>query len=99
MKETDESISTISKTKNEQLLDLRKKLNNLTTLVKGAIDLEILNSVTIVDKQKEVKEKEIDLEEKRKNNKKKQQEIQDLKQQKKPYKKILQILFHKFSMR
>ena len=82
LKETDESISTISKTKNEQLLDLRKKLNNLTTLVKGAIDLEILNSVTIVDKQKEVKEKEIDLEEKRKNNKKKQQEIQDLKQQK-----------------
>jgi len=44
--------------------------------------LEILNSVTIKDKQKEVKDKEIDLKEKRENNKKKQQEIQDLKQQK-----------------
>lgn len=82
VKELDESISTISKTKNEQLLELRKKQINLTTLVKGAIGLEILNSVTIKDKQKEVKDKEIDLKEKRENNKKKQQEIQDLKQQK-----------------
>lgn len=82
LKELEESISTISKTKNEQLLELRKKLNNLTTLVKGAIGLEILNSVTIKDKQKEVKDNEIDLKEKRENNKKKQQEIQDLKQQK-----------------
>jgi wobble nucleotide-excising tRNase len=82
LKEIEESLSTISKTKNEQLIDLRKKQNNLTTLVKGAIGLEILKSVTIVDKQKEVKEKEIDLEEKRENNKKLQQEIQDLKQQK-----------------
>ncbi len=82
LKETEESILTISKTKNEQLLELRKKLNNLTTLVKGAIGLEILKSVTVKDKQQEVREKEIDLEEKRENNKKKQQEIQDLKQQK-----------------
>ena len=82
LKELEESISTISKTKNEQLLELRKKLNNLTTLVKGAIGLEIQKSVTIKNKLKEVKDKEIDLKEKRDNNKKKQEEIQDLKQQK-----------------
>lgn len=82
LKEIEESISTISKTKNEQLLELRKKLNNLTTLVKGAIGLEILQSATIKDKLQEVKDKETEVKEKRENNKKKQQEIQDLKQQK-----------------
>lgn len=82
LKVIEESISTISKTKNEQLSELRKKLTNLTTLVKGAIGLEIRKSVTIKDKLKEVKGKEDELNEKRDNNKKKQQEIQDLKQQK-----------------
>ncbi|MDD3939624.1 MAG: AAA family ATPase [Patescibacteria group bacterium] len=82
LKELEESISTILKTKNEQLLELRKKLNNLTTLVKGAIGLEILQSATIKDKLLEVKDKETELKEKRENNKKKQQEIQALKQQK-----------------
>lgn len=82
LKEIEESISTISKTKNEQLLELRKKLNNLTTLVKGAIGLEILKSTSIKDNLQEVKDKETELKEKRENNKKKQQEIQDLKQQK-----------------
>ncbi|MBP8041601.1 MAG: AAA family ATPase [Bacteroidales bacterium] len=82
LKELEESISTILKTKNEQLLELRKKLINLTTLVKGAIGLEILKSTTIKVKLQEVKDKEIDLKEKRENNKKKQQEIQDLKKQK-----------------
>lgn len=82
LKELEESISNISKTKNDQLFELRKKLNNLTTLVKGAIGLEILQSATIKDKLQEVKDKEIELKEKRENNKKKQQEIQDLKQQK-----------------
>jgi wobble nucleotide-excising tRNase len=82
LKELEESISTISKTKNEQLLELRKKQNNLTTLVKGAIGLEILKSTSIKDKLQEVKDKETELKEKRENNKKKQQEIQDLKQQK-----------------
>lgn len=82
LKELEESISTISKTKNDQLFELRKKQNNLTTLVKGAIGLEILQSAAIKDKLQEVKDKEIDLKEKRENNKKKQQEIQDLKQQK-----------------
>lgn len=82
LKELEESISTISKTKNEQLSELRKKQNNLTTLVKGAIGLEILKSATIKDKLQEVKDKEIELKEKRENNKKKQQEIKDLKQQK-----------------
>lgn len=82
LKEIEESISTISKTKNEQLSELRKKQNNLTTLVKGAIGLEILQSVTIKDKLKEVKDKEVELKEKRESNKKKQQEIQVLKQQK-----------------
>jgi hypothetical protein len=78
----EESISAISKTQNEQLLELRKKLINLTTLVKGAIGLEILQSATIEDNLQEVKDKETELKEKRENNKKKQQEIQDLKQQK-----------------
>lgn len=82
LKELEESLSIISKAKNEQLLELRKKQNNLTTLVKGAIGLEILQSANIKDKLQEVKDKEIDLKEKRENNKKKQQEIQDLKQQK-----------------
>ena len=82
LKELEESISNISKTKNDQLFELRKKLNNLTTLVKGAIGLEILQSATIKDKLQEVKDKEIELKEKQENNKKKQQEIQDLKQQK-----------------
>lgn len=82
LKEIEESISTISKTKNEQLLELRKKQNNLTTLVKGAIGLEILKSTSIKDNLQEVKDKETELKEKRENNKKKQQEIQDLKQQK-----------------
>lgn len=82
LKELEESLSIISKAKNEQILELRKKQNNLTTLVKGAIGLEILQSANIKDKLQEVKDKEIDLKEKRENNKKKQQEIQDLKQQK-----------------
>lgn len=82
LKELEESISTILKTKNEQLLELRKKLNNLTTLVKGAIGLEIQQSATIKDKLQEVKDKEAELKEKRENNIKKQKEIQDLKQQK-----------------
>lgn len=82
LKELEESISTISKIKNEQLLELRNKLINLTTLVKGSIGLEILQSATIKDKLKEVNEKEFDLKEKRDNNKKKQQEIQSLKQKK-----------------
>jgi wobble nucleotide-excising tRNase len=78
----EESISSITKTKSVQLSELRKKQNNLTTLVKGAIGLEIIKSAPIKDKLKEVKDKEVDLKEKRDNNKKKQQEIQDLKQQK-----------------
>jgi len=82
LKVIEESILSISKVKNEQLLELRKKQNNLTTLVKGAIGLEIIKSTTIKDKLKEVKEKEVALKEKLDNNKKKQKEIQDLKQQK-----------------
>jgi wobble nucleotide-excising tRNase len=74
-----ESLRCISKAKNEQLLELRKKQNNLTTLVKGAIGLEILKSSTIKEKLKNVKYKEVSLKEKRDNNKKKLQEIQDLK--------------------
>tara|TARA_R110001592_G_scaffold174368_2_gene413198 strand:+ start:3174 stop:5321 length:2148 start_codon:yes stop_codon:yes gene_type:complete len=82
LKVIEESISSISKAKHELLLELRKKQNNLTTLVKGAIGLEIRKSATIKEKLKEVKDKVIDVKEKRENNKKKQQEIQDLKQQK-----------------
>jgi wobble nucleotide-excising tRNase len=82
LKEIEESISTISKNKNELLLELRNKQINLTTLVKGVIGLEIIKSVTIKDKLKEVKDKENDLKEKRETNKKQQEEILDLKQQK-----------------
>lgn len=78
----DETTSTINKIKNAQLSELRIKLNNLTTLVKGAIGLEIVKSVIIKEKLKEVKIKEQDIKDKRDNNKKKQKEIQDLKQQK-----------------
>ena len=76
------AITFINKIKSDQLSELRIKQNNLTTLVKGAIGLEILQSVTVKDKLKEVKAKEDDHKEKQDNNKKKQQEIQDLKQQK-----------------
>ncbi|HRE56707.1 MAG TPA: AAA family ATPase [Candidatus Kapabacteria bacterium] len=78
----EESILSITKTKSEQLSELRKKQNKLTTLVKGAIGLEIIKSAPIKDKLKEVNDKEVDLKENRDNNKKKQQEIQNLKQQK-----------------
>lgn len=78
----DQSITTINKIKSDQLFELRRKQNNLTTLVKGAIGLEIVKSVIIKDKLKEVKIKEEDIKVKRESNKKKQQEIQDLKQQK-----------------
>ena len=78
----DESTTTINKIKSNQLLALRKKVNNLTTLVKGAIGLEIVKSTTIKEKLKEVKLKDGEIKDKRENNKKKQQEIQDLKQQK-----------------
>ena len=77
-----ESISSISKNKNEQLQELRNKQNNLTTLVKGSIGLEILKSTTINNKFKEVKDKQVEVEENKENNKNKQQEIQALKQQK-----------------
>lgn len=82
LKEIEESITTISKTKSDQLSELRRRQNNLTTLVKGAIGLEILKSPIIIEKLNEVKDNEVDLKEKRDNNKNKQQEIQDLKQQK-----------------
>ncbi len=82
LKEIEELISNISKAKNDQLIELRKKQNNLTTLVKGAIGLEILQSTTVKDKLQEVQDKDIDLVKKIENNKKIQQEIQDLKQQK-----------------
>ncbi|MDO6761736.1 AAA family ATPase [Tamlana sp. 2_MG-2023] len=78
----EESIFTLTKTKSEKLAELRRKQNNLTTLVKGAIGLEILKSSTIEEKRKEVKDMVVYLKEKRSNNKKKQQEIQDLKHQK-----------------
>jgi len=82
LKDIEELISKISKVKNDQLLELRKKQNNLTTLVKGAIGLEILQSTTVKDKLQEVQDKNIDHTKKRENNKKIQQEIKDLKQQK-----------------
>lgn len=82
LKVIQESISIISEIKNDKLSELRKKQTNLSILVKGAICLEILNSTTIKDKLKNVKDNEINLKEKRENNKKYQQKIQNLKQQK-----------------
>lgn len=78
----DISITNINKNKNDQLIDLRKKQNNLTSLVKGAIGLEIAQSDIIKEKLKEVKIKVGELQTKTERNKVKQQEIQNLKQQK-----------------
>ena len=77
----DESIININKIKNNELIELRRKLNNLTTLVKGAIGLEIVKSTIIKDKLKELKLKEDSIKDKKERNRKKQQEIQDFKQQ------------------
>jgi len=82
LQKIEESIIAINKIKNEQLSELRNKSHNLTSLVKGAIGLEILNSVNIKDKLKKVNIKSDELKDKRDNNKKKQKEIQKLKQQK-----------------
>lgn len=82
LNEFEDSITTINKTKSDQLSELRKKQTNLTTLVKGAIGLEITRSAPIHDKLKAVKDKEVELKEKLDNNKKKRLEIQKLKQQK-----------------
>ena len=76
------SITSINKLKNDQLSELRKKQNNLTSLVKGAIGLEIAKSNIIKEKLKDIKVKEGELKIKRDGNKIKQQEIQNLKQQK-----------------
>jgi hypothetical protein len=94
LKELEESISIISNAKNDQLSELKKKQNNLTTLVKGAIGLEIQQSATIKDKLQEVKDKEAELKKKRENNMKKQQEIQDLKQQKSQTKDFADFVTH-----
>jgi wobble nucleotide-excising tRNase len=76
------SITKINKLKNDLLSELRKKQNNLTSLVKGAIGLEITKSNTIKEKLKDIKVNEGELKVKRDSNKIKQQEIQNLKQQK-----------------
>ena len=52
LKELECTIKIISDIKNEQLLELRKRQINLTSLVKGAVGLEIIQSKTIEDKQK-----------------------------------------------
>ncbi len=78
----EESITAINKIKNDQLQNLRTKQNNLTSLVKGAIGLEILKSITIKGKLNELKIKEKELHDKIESNKIKHQEILQLKQQK-----------------
>jgi len=79
---TEDSIQKINKIKSKQLSEQRIKLNNLTTLVKGAIGLEIFKSINITDKLKDLKIKIEELKGKREKNIKVRQEIQDLKQQK-----------------
>lgn len=76
------SITRINNLKNEQLSELRKKQNNLTSLVKGAIGLEITKSNIINEQLNEIKVKEGELKVRRDSNKTKEQEIQNLKQQK-----------------
>lgn len=78
----EESIKSISKTKIKQFQELQNKQNNLTTLVKGAIGLEIKKSATIKDKRKEFEDKKFKVKKNKENNKKMQQEIQDLRQNK-----------------
>ena len=82
LEEIEYSIKKINKIKSDQLSELRKKLNNLTTLVKGAIGLEIFKSISIKDKLKDVKTKVQETKSKHENNIKLRQEIQGLKQQK-----------------
>ena len=82
LQKIEDSIVNINTIKNEQLSELRKKLNNLTTLVKGAIGLEISKSTNIKDKLKDVEIKVREIKDKRENNIKIQKQIQDLKQQK-----------------
>ncbi len=82
LQKIEDSIVNINKIKNEQLSELRKKLNNLTTLVKGAIGLEISKSTNIKDKLKDVEIKVREVKDKSENNIKIQKQIQDLKQQK-----------------
>ena len=82
LKELECTIKIISDIKNEQLLELRKRQINLTSLVKGAVGLEIIQSKTIEDKQKEVKKLEIEIKKNQDNNNQKRLEIQTLKQQK-----------------
>lgn len=82
LQKIEDSIVNINKIKNEQLSELRKKLNNLTTLVKGAIGLEITKSVSIKNKLKDIEIKEGEIKNKRENNIKIQKKIQDLKKQK-----------------
>lgn len=79
---TEDSIQKINKIKSKQLSEQRIKFNNLTTLVKGAIGLEIFKSINIKDKLKDLKIKIEELKDKREKNIKVRQEIQNLKQQK-----------------
>jgi hypothetical protein len=82
LNEIDESITYINTIKIYQITKLRKKHLNLTSLVKGSIGLEIVKSVIIKDKLKEVKLKDDELKEKRNSNSTKQKEIQKYKQNK-----------------
>lgn len=77
-----ESISSINKTKKEQHHELQKKQINLTTLVKGAIGLEIKKSATIKDKQKEFEDKESKEKENEKYIKNREHEMKELRQKK-----------------
>jgi len=78
------AIVNIKTEKEKQLSELREKQNNLETLVKGSIGLEIIKSPSIESKIQEINTKEIDLKTKQDNNKNKQQEIKNLEQQESP---------------
>lgn len=80
--DTKNAISSITKEKEKQLKTLRIKQSNLTTLVKGAIGLEIISSSSIKDKLKQIETKEKELKTKKDSNKSKNEDIHNLKQQK-----------------
>lgn len=86
------SEKNINDLKNQQLSDFRKQESKFSTIVKGAIGLEIINSNIVKDKREEIEKKEADLKTKQESNRKKVNEIQTLKQQKSPTKEFAEFV-------
>lgn len=82
LKNLENSVKKIDDLKNKQLSDYRNQESKFSTIVKGAIGLEIINSSSFKDKLKEIRAKEANLKTKHESNEIKLNEIQALKQQK-----------------